>query len=91
MTFDDEYKEGGEEDDDNDHLPPLGDIEDENKEGGGEEEDAEEEGRPNYPGITVDEYGHTFCSAHHSPWCHVCCVSFVDINEEIDENPSYRE
>ena len=76
-------------DDDDDDLPPLADI-DEKYEEVEEEEDKEKE-RSNYPGITVDEFGHTFCSAHRRPWCHICGVSFVAMNEVIDHNPSDRE
>jgi len=56
-----------------------------------EEEEDEEKRRSNYPGITADEFGHTFCSAHRRPWCHICGVSFVEMNEETDHNPSDRK
>ena len=42
-------------------------------------------------GITFDEYGRMFCSAHNLSVCPICCLSFKDFNDEIDENPSDRE
>jgi hypothetical protein len=76
-------------DDDNDDPRPLADIDEKYEEV--EEEEDKEKGRSNYPGITVDEFGHTFCSAHRRPWCHICGVSFVERNEETDHNPSDRK
>ena len=74
--------------DDNDPRP-LADIDEKYEEV--EEEEDKEKRRFNYPGITVDEFGHTFCSAHRRPWCHICGVSFVEMNEETDHNLSDRK
>jgi tetratricopeptide (TPR) repeat protein len=77
-------------DDSDDNDPrPLADIDEKYEEV--EEEEDKEKRRSNYPGITVDEFGHTFCSAHRRPWCHICGVSFVERNEETDHNPSDRK
>ena len=43
------------------------------------------------PDVSFDEYGRTFCKAHGRQKCHICCMSFTDMNEEINENPSDRE
>ncbi|KAL7527560.1 hypothetical protein ACHAXR_002012, partial [Thalassiosira sp. AJA248-18] len=43
------------------------------------------------PGVIHDEYGKAYCEAHNRPECHICCLSFGGINEEIDENPCDRD
>ena len=45
----------------------------------------------NFPGVYHDEYRRAYCAAHHREDCHICCMSFSMINEQIDENPSDRE
>ncbi|KAL9179341.1 hypothetical protein ACHAXT_008631 [Thalassiosira profunda] len=43
------------------------------------------------PDITFDEFGRTLCAEHHLETCHICCMSFIDQNREIDENPGDRD
>lgn len=40
---------------------------------------------------TVDEHGRIHCKQHHLAHCHICCMDFSEMNDEIDATPSDRE
>ncbi|KAL7471575.1 hypothetical protein ACHAXS_011866 [Conticribra weissflogii] len=43
-----------------------------------------------FPDIKTDGRGRTVCREHSREECHICCMSFREMNQEIDENPSDR-
>ena len=56
-----------------------------------DDSDEIEQSVSDYPDITFDEYKRTLCAAHRLQECPICCMSFVQDNEDIDGSPSDRE
>jgi len=43
-----------------------------------------------FPDIKTDGRGRTVCREHNLEECHICCMSFREMNQEIEANPSER-